>query len=177
MSKLKLTILPVLLWLLIGINNLEAEVENLVVRAYKISHDLNVPGTPEEVYDALSGDISGWWDHSFSKNPKALYLEPRPGGAFMEIFDDAGNGVKHATVIAADRGKLLRFEGPLGLSGRAVQLISTYELSHIGSDSTHIKFELHGIGELDDNLAKIVDGVWYHFLYEQFKPYMEEKKK
>ena len=35
------------------------------------------------------------------------YIEPRPGGGFIEIFDDEGNGVLHATVIYADRGKLL----------------------------------------------------------------------
>jgi hypothetical protein len=167
--------IPVMV-LLAGIftaGKISASVENLEVRAYKISHDLTVPGKPEEIFDALSGDISGWWDHSFSEKPRALYIEPKPGGAFMEIFDDAGNGVKHATVIAADRGKLLRFEGPLGLSGRAVQLISSYELTAAGPDSTHIKFELHGSGELNDKLIKIVDGVWYHFLFEQFKPYIE----
>ncbi len=153
-----------------------AGVEKLEVRAYKINHDLNVPGNPEEIFDALSGDISAWWDHSFSENPKALYIEAKPGGGFFEIFDDAGNGVKHATVIAAERGKLLRFEGPLGLSGKAVQLISSYELSPAGSDSTHIRFELHGIGELDDELANIVDRVWHHFLFEQFKPYIERIK-
>ncbi len=152
---------------------ISAGVENLEIRAYKISHDLRVPGKPEAIFDALTGDISGWWDHSFSEQPKALYIEPKPGGVFMEIFDDAGNGAQHATVIAADRGKLLRFEGPLGLSGKAVQLVSSFELTAVGSDSTHIKFELHGSGELNDKLINIVDGVWHHFLFEQFKPYIE----
>ena len=159
-------------WMTSGIGG----VDPLEVRAYKISHELNVPGTPVEVFDALSGDISAWWDHSFSDNPKALYIEPKPGGGFFEIFDEAGNGVKHATVIAAERGKLLRFEGPLGLSGKAVQLINSYEISAVGVDSTHIKFELHGLGELDDELATIIDNVWYHFLFERFKPYIENKK-
>jgi len=161
------------LFILMTVCPVIAGIEPLEVHAYKISHELTVPGNPEETFDALSGDISAWWDHSFSEHPKALFIEPKPGGGFYELFDDAGNGVKHATVIAADRGKLLRFEGPLGLSGKAVLLISSYELSPAGVDSTHIKFELHGIGELDDALAKIVDHVWYHFLFERFKPYTE----
>ena len=172
MLKWQTSLLTIFIWL----HNSIGGIDPLEIRAYKISHELNVPGTPAEVFDALSGDISGWWDHSFSENPKALYIEPKPGGGFFEIFDEAGNGVKHATVIVADRGKLLRFEGPLGLSGKAVQLINSYELSAVGVDSTHIKFELHGLGELDDELAKIIDNVWYHFLFERFKPYIENKK-
>ncbi len=172
MLKLHTFLLVIFVWTVSGIGG----VDPLEIHAYKISHELNVPGTPGEVFDALSGDISDWWDHSFSENPKSLYIEPKPGGGFFEIFDEAGNGVKHATVIAAERGKLLRFEGPLGLSGKAVQLISSYELSAAGVDSTNLKFELHGLGELDDELAKIIDNVWYHFLFERFKPYIENKK-
>ena len=49
---------------------------------------VNLPGTPEDIFDAATGDISGWWDHSFSGNPKKFYLEAKPGGGFYEIFDD-----------------------------------------------------------------------------------------
>src|SRR5512139_3819440 len=58
-----------------------------------------LPGTAEEIFDAATGDISGWWDHTFSQRPKALILEPKVGGHFLELFDDQGNGAQHAEVI------------------------------------------------------------------------------
>ena len=55
---------------------------------FSFSHELVLPGTPEVIYDAATGDISGWWDHSFSGNPHKLYIKAKPGGGFYEIFDE-----------------------------------------------------------------------------------------
>ncbi|MCK7528497.1 MAG: hypothetical protein MZV64_68495 [Ignavibacteriales bacterium] len=73
--------------------------------SFSFDKEVTLPGTPEVIFDAVTGDISGWWDHSFTDNPKEFYIEPVPGGGFWEIFDDEGNGVLHARVIYADRGK------------------------------------------------------------------------
>ena len=124
-------------------------------------------------YDAITGEISGWWDHSFSEKPYRLYIEPKPGGGFFEIFDESGDGVLHATVIYAQRGKLLRFQGPLGLSGTALQLVCTYEFKAVGEDSTKLKLSVHGSGEVDKGIPEIIEKVWDHFLLEQFKSYIE----
>ncbi len=85
---------------------------------FSFEKELTLPGSPEVIYHAITGDISGWWDHSFSSSPAKFYIEPRPGGGFYEIIDESGDGVLHATVIYAQRGKLLRFDGPLGFSGK-----------------------------------------------------------
>jgi hypothetical protein len=165
----------IFLLLTLLITSLTAGTEALIIKGFRINQELILPGNPDMVYDAITGDISGWWDHSFSENPAKFYIEPKPGGGFYEIFDDSGDGVKHATVIAAQRGKLLRFEGPLGLSGRALHLVHTYEFTPIGSDSTQLTLIVNAMGEIDDTLPDIVDKVWYHFLFEQFKPYMEKR--
>jgi hypothetical protein len=157
------------------ISNITADNQTLIIKGFRINHEIRLPGNPSQVYDAITGDISAWWDHSFSENPAKFYIEPKPGGGFYEIFDDHGDGVKHATVIAAQRGKLLRFEGPLGLSGRAIHLVHTYDFTPIGSDSTQLKLIVNAIGEIDDTLPDLVDKVWYHFLFERFKPYMEKR--
>jgi hypothetical protein len=137
-------------------------------------HELLLPGSPESIYDALTGDISGWWDHTFSDNPYALYIEPRPGGGFYEIFDEEGNGAKHATVIYADRGKLLRFAGPLGFSNSAINLVCSYELEPwVQGDSTRLKLTVSASGVLREGWSEAVDQVWHHFLFEQLKPYIE----
>ena len=144
---------------------------------FVIEHELTLPGTTETVYDAITGDISGWWDHSYSDKPAKFYIEPKPGGGFYEIFNDSGDGVLHATVIFAHRGKMLRFDGPLGLSGRAVTMVHTYILEPAGQDSTVLKLSVHASGEIDSDVAKTVDGVWKHFLFERLKPYMESGKR
>ena len=138
--------------------------------------EVKLPGTPEVIYDAVTGDISGWWDHSFSENPKKFYIEPKPGGGFWEMFDDEGNGVLHATVIYADRGKLLRFDGPLGLSGMAIKVVTTYEFEPVGTDSTLFKVTLNAAGQVQDGIPEIVESVWDHFIFEQLEPYVESGK-
>ena len=141
--------------------------------AFSFTKEVTLPGTPEVIFDAATGDISGWWDHSVSENPLELYIEPIPGGGFWEFFDDEGNGVLHASVIAADRGKLLRFDGPLGLAGIAIHLVTTYTFEPVGSDSTLMKISVHGAGEVEDDTPVIVEKVWEHFIVERFKPYVE----
>ena len=150
-----------------------ADHRELPTGAFSVELELVLPGAPETIYDAISGDISEWWDHSFTESPKRFYIEAKPGGGFWEIFDDSGDGVLHATVIYAQRGKILRFEGPLGLSGKAVQMVHTYEFAHAGTDSTRLKLTVHAAGEMEEGLAGTVDQVWWHFLVERFKPHVE----
>ena len=147
--------------------------KELKAGAFAIEHTLVLPGSPEVIYDAITGDISGWWDHTFSGKPAKFYIEAKPGGGFWEIFDASGDGVKHGEVIFAQRGKLLRFEGPLGLSGHAVHMVCTYEFQASGQDSTRLNFTGNVAGEFDPGWPTVVDGVWRHFLIERFKPYVE----
>lgn len=142
---------------------------------FAFEQQITVPGTTIQIYDAMTGDISGWWDHSFSDKPYKLYIDAVPGGGFFEIFNAGGDGVKHATVIYSDRGKMLRFDGPLGLSGRAVQMVTTYTFTASGTDSTTVKVSVHASGEIEDGLQAVVEGVWHHFLFERFKPFIESK--
>ena len=143
---------------------------------FAFDKQVTLPGTPEQIFDAATGDISGWWDHSFLENPKKFFIEAKPGGGFYEIFDDEGNGVLHATVIFSQRGKMIRFDGPLGLTGRAVQVVTTYEFSEVGKDSTLMKVSVHGSGEMEEGMPAIVEKVWEHFIFERFKPYIESGK-
>jgi hypothetical protein len=137
---------------------------------------LVLPGKPEIIYDAITGDISGWWDHSFSDKPSKFYIDPKPGGGFYEIFDESGDGVLHATVIFAQKGKMLRFNGPLGLSGKAIDLVCTYNLESSSIDSTKLTLTVNAAGQIEKGIDKIVEKVWEHFLFEQLKPYIESGK-
>jgi uncharacterized protein YndB with AHSA1/START domain len=157
---------------LLAATTLRAEIKELKTGAFQVQQEVVLPASPEAVYQAVTGDISSWWDHSFSKHPKKLYLEPKPGGGFWEIMDDAGDGVLHATVIDAERGKRLRFRGPLGLSGQAVDVVTTYEFLPDPA-GTKLRLTCNVSGQMEEGEDKIVDSVWHHFLFERLKPYIE----
>lgn len=171
-------ILLIILSITISHSVLSQGIENPKPRydIFTFAKEVILPGTPEQIFDAATGDISGWWDHSFSDNPKKFFIEAKPGGGFYEIFDDEGNGVLHATVIYSQRGKMIRFDGPLGLSGRAVQIVTTYEFSEAGKDSTLMKVSVHGSGEMEEGMPAIVEKVWEHFIFERFEPYIKAGK-
>lgn len=170
MFKLKyhLILLPLLIW------GCSSKQQTDTSRTFSFEMNFSYPGDPVFVYDHLTGDISSWWDHSFSENPYKLFIEARPGGGFYEIFNESGDGVRHATVIYAERGHMLRMEGPLGLSGQALTLVCTYTLNAEDSESTLLTLNVNGAGDFSDDTPEIVRQVWEHFLWEQFKPYIEE---
>lgn len=141
---------------------------------FSFEMNFTYPGDPVFIYDHLTGDISQWWDHSFSPRPYKLFIEPNPGGGFYEIFDKSGDGALHATVIFAKRGEMLRMEGPLGLSGQALTLVCTYTLQASGSDGTLLTLNVNGAGEYTPETPEVIQEVWEHFLWERFKPYIEE---
>ncbi len=153
-----------------------AQSKSLPTGAFSFEQKVRLPGTPEEIFGAITGDIGGWWDHSFSEHPKKFYLEPKVGGCFCEIFDDDGNGVRHAVVTYVDRPKTLRFEGALGLAGNAIQMVHTYKFEAIGADSTLLTLQGQAAGHVEPGWPDVVAKVWSHFLVERFKPYVEAGK-
>ncbi len=140
--------------------------------AFSFTMETVVPGQPVEVYDATFGDVTGWWDHSMSGDPHAMYIEPKPGGAFMEIFDESGDGVRHAVVTYAKRGERLRFEGPLGLAGNALHMVTTWTFADDDEGFTRITVEVHADGESDERWPTIIERTWRHFLVERLTPYL-----
>ena len=149
-----------------------AQIKETKLSGFTIEQEIVLPGSPADVYDAVTGDISPWWDHHFSESPKKLFIEARPGGGFYEIMNDAGDGVLHGTVIDAERGKRLRYTGPLAFSGRVADFAVTYDLAAV-PEGTRFHLTVNFAGQLPDGVEKNVDAVWRHFLVERLKPYLE----
>jgi hypothetical protein len=59
----------------------------------------------------------------------------------------------------------------------AITMVTTYEFSAVGADSTMLKLTVHGAGEVPEGIPAIVEGVWHHFLFERFRPFIEEEGK
>ena len=144
--------------------------------SFAFSFDTDLPGTPEEMYDALTGDIAGWWDHSMSGDPAALVIEARPGGRFLEVFDASGDGVVHATVTHAHRGRMLRMVGPLGLAGHAVTMVTTYELAPRDGGGSRLTVTVHASGEVHPGWDAVVQRTWEHFIVDRFVPWVTAGK-
>ncbi|HVQ27695.1 MAG TPA: SRPBCC domain-containing protein [Planctomycetota bacterium] len=141
--------------------------------AFHFTIEVPIAGPPAAVFDDFVGDVSSWWDHHLSPQPVELEIEPRVGGAFREVFDAAGNGCEHARVTLFDRGKALRLDGPLGLAGNAVQLVSTLEFVPGEPGHTTLRLTCEAAGHVEPGWNQAVEAVWRHFLEEQFKPHYE----
>ena len=144
--------------------------------SFAFSFAVELPGPPVEMYDALTGDISGWWDHTMSDDPVALEIQARPGGHFLETFDASGDGVVHATVTYAKRGEKLRMVGPLGLAGHAVHMVTTYELEALDGDRSRLTVSVHASGEVHPGWDEIVLATWHHFIDDRFVPWVTAGK-
>lgn len=147
-------------------------VQLLATGGFRFSESVLLPVGPDLAYDYMTGDISAWWDHSFSDKPLQLYIDARPGGGFYEIFDDQGNGAQHAVVILAQRGKRLVLRGPLGLSGNALDMVFSFDFTPDPA-GTLIVMQARAAGQLDAAWPESVATVWHHFLIDRLLPYVE----
>lgn len=141
---------------------------------FRLEMEVEVSGDPATAFRAFTAETLEWWDHHHSENPHRMYFELRPGGGFVEEFDAEGNGALHATVILVERGKRLRFSGPLGFSGYPLDMVHDLEFTPSGK-GTSVVLRLRGAGELEEGWPAAVRSVWHHFLVERFKPYMERR--
>jgi hypothetical protein len=175
-TRTAMTVITVLLLILLLPGTALGKVVKSGLNSFIIKQEVILPDTPEAIYDATTGDISGWWDHHFSEKPLRFYIEAKPGGGFYEIFDESGDGVLHGTVTWAKRGKSLRFTGPLGLAGNAVTAVWTLTYEPHGEKGTKLTLDGRMSGALEEGWAEVVDSVWKHFLVDQLKPYVEQGK-
>ena len=128
----------------------------------------------EIVFDAATGDVTPWWDHSFWPDPAEMVIEPVLGGRFYERFETGSdNGVLHARVIFVNAPNTLRLHGPLGLSGRAFDMVTTWTLAESETGGTDFTVEIHMAGEIDAEMAGIVRNVWIHFIDERLRVWIE----
>lgn len=150
-----------------------ARAETPPTGAFSFAVEATVTGTPAAAFDAATGDITGWWDHTMSDHPVRLVVEPKPGGAFLEVFDESGDGVRHAAVTYARRGEMLRYEGPLGLAGHAIHMVTTWTFADAGEGRTLVRVEVHAVGEILAGWPAVVEQTWQHFLLKRYVPYVE----
>lgn len=152
-----------------------SELQPFEVQGFRAQIVVDIAAPRETVFDVATGDISPWWDHTFYPEPAELVIEPRMGGRFYERFvEGMDDGVTHAEVISVYRPQLLRLDGPLGLSGRAFEMVTTWTLEEDEAGTgTQFTVDIAMMGEMDAELGGIVRSVWVHFIEGRLKPYIE----
>jgi len=143
-------------------------------QGFRTRFNVEIAAPVETVFEVATGDVSAWWDHSFTLEPAELVIEPEFGGRFYERFEEGSpDGALHARVIYVDRPNGLRLQGPLGLSGRAVDLVTSWTLTETQAGHTDFVVEISIQGEVDEALAGVVREVWIHFIEGRLKPFVE----
>ena len=149
-------------------------VSEFEVLGFRTTQTIEINAPREAVWDAATGDVLPWWDHTYSGGPAELVIEPTFGGRFYERFEaGSDDGMLHAEVIFANAPQTLRLHGPLGLTGRSYNLVTSWTLEATDDGRTLFTVDLAMHGEIDENLAGIVHGVWTHFIGTRLKTYME----
>jgi uncharacterized protein YndB with AHSA1/START domain len=92
-----------------------AEVRNLSAGGFTVALERDIAAAPKDVYAALTGRVSNWWEssHSWSGDSANLYVDATPGGCFCERLENGG-WVEHLRVIYLAPGRELRLRGSLG---------------------------------------------------------------
>lgn len=144
----------------------------------EIVMEVEIDGTPERVWQALTKNIDTWWPAEFYSGGKAgkrsFYLETRPGGGMGEVWDEGG-GVLWASVIGVHPNISLQVTGTAFPAwGGPSQWLGSWELSGNGK-RTKLKFIENSIGRVSDDYMADKDKGW-RFLWQALKAHVEGKK-
>lgn len=147
-----------------------AKVHSQSATGFMVTHEADVVVAPQAAYDAFV-KIGRWWNdaHSFSGTARNISIEPKAGGCWCEALPNGGS-VRHMTVVHANPGAMLVFNGglgPLQFMGVAGSMKVTFKTQGKG---THVSVT-YAVGGFDpDNFVEISKGV-DAVLGEQIKRY------
>ncbi len=147
-----------------------AKVVSQGAAGFMISHETEVAVDSKAAYDAFV-DVGRWWNdsHTFSGAARNLSIDPKAGGCWCEALPNGGS-VRHMTVVQANPGAMLVFNGglgPLQFMGVAGSMQVTFKAKDGSTNVTVV----YSVGGYDPDgfkeISKAVDGV----LAEQMKRY------
>ena len=137
----------------------DAKVVSQNATGFMVTHEADVAVAPQAAYDAFV-KIGQWWSdtHSFSGAAKNISIEAKAGGCWCETLPNGGS-VRHMTVVHANPGVMLVFNGglgPLQFMGVAGSMKVAFKAQDKG---THVSVT-YAVGGFDpDNFVKISNGV------------------
>ena len=145
----------------------------------RIEQEVEITATPERVFDALTAQVGAWWSQHFSPAPRAIALEPWPGGRFYEEFgggvDAMGTGgALYATVTYLEPGRRLALTGPFGMPGPVLGLVSFDLEPRADGAATLVRLSHHAVGAIDADTRARYGAGWGALLRDGLKRFVEE---
>jgi uncharacterized protein YndB with AHSA1/START domain len=133
-----------------------------------VSLDVEIGGTPAEVFSALTEDPGGWWGHPLLR-PQAigLTLEPRLGGILLERWEEGGAVLAAVTAWQEDRH--LTLTGPFH---HVAVGVATFDLAPTDS-GTLLSFSFRAVGVVDAEVAEAMPSGWTELLSTRLKALVE----
>jgi DNA-binding transcriptional ArsR family regulator len=133
-----------------------------------VALEVEIAGTPAEVFAALTNDPGGWWGHPFlHPSTTGLSLDPKLGGLLVEHWDEGGAVV--AAVTGWRENRHLTLTGPFHHVAVAV---ASFDLVPIDS-GTLLKFSFRAVGVLDAELAASMSSGWSELVGGRLKALVE----
>jgi hypothetical protein len=127
---------------------------------------ITVPCAPQAAFDTFARNLSTWWpkEHSTAAmnggTPKAIILEPKPGGRLYEVGTDGGE-TEWGSVREWDDGKSLVLNWHIG---RPVEDTTTVEVSFSavddGTEVVLIHRDFERMGEDGPGMREGYNGGW-----------------
>jgi DNA-binding transcriptional ArsR family regulator len=138
--------------------------------AVDVALDIEIAGTPAEVFATLTRDPGGWWGHPFlHANATGLTLEPKLGGLLVEQWAEGGAILAAVTGWQEDRH--LALTGPFHHVAVAV---ASFDLARTDS-GTLLTFGFRAVGVLDSDLAASMSSGWSELLATRLKALVESR--
>lgn len=132
---------------------------NIEFGSMRIELEVRIAAPPDNVFEALAGDVSDWWGRPYvhSDGAKAIRVEPWVGG---RCWEDQGNneGALYATVVSVARPTELKMAGPFGMGGFCHSVV-TYTLEPKGK-GTLLKVSHVAAGEIDEEAREQYSTGW-----------------
>jgi DNA-binding transcriptional ArsR family regulator len=136
--------------------------------AIDLALDVEIGGTPTEVFFALTQDPGGWWGHPFvHSNAIGMTLDPRLGGMLLEQWSEGGAVV--AVVTGWQENRHLTLTGSFH---HVAVGIATFDLAPTDA-GTLLNFNFRAVGVVDPDLAEAMPGGWKELLSNRLKALVE----
>ena len=134
-----------------------------------IALDIEIAGTPAEVFAALTKDIGGWWGRPFvTARATSLALDLRLGGLFTERWDNGGQVIASVTGWAQDEHLALTgsFHTGVGVG------VAVFDLAE-SATGTLLQFSFRAIGVMDATAAEDKSRGWAELVGTRLKALVE----
>ena len=153
------------------------KLHKLKARGFQFIIDTPVNAPPAKVWKALM-NIDGWF--YFKGSPMhanaTQTLDPKIGGVFKFEKRDGSVSMLNGFVSHLEPGKLLRINGPMGMSHLPVSNAMIFELQpKNGGKTTLLRFCQRAFGYMTADIEKNFKGGW-KTLFPQLKALAEKKR-